>query len=120
LQTMPVVIRINITALQVSYVREWFEWHKTSERDGLFLEISQPPISLCKMSLLQGRPFRNKLVEGVDCVGERDAVNFVDFIGHQQNALGSRSRRKNERGIAASSDNSPKRWNPRTRIGSER
>jgi hypothetical protein len=88
---MPVVLWINITALQVSYVWERFEGHKTSERDGLFLEISQPPISLCKMSLLQYRPFRNKLVEGVDRVGERDAINFVDSIGHQQNALGSRS-----------------------------
>jgi hypothetical protein len=65
---MAVVIWINITALEVSYVREGFERHKTSERDGAFPEISQPPISLCKMSLLQCRPFRNKPVEGVDRV----------------------------------------------------
>jgi hypothetical protein len=87
---MPVVIWINITALEVSYVWDGFEGHKTSERDGRFLEISQPPISLCKMALLQYRPFRNKLVEGVDRVGERDAIDFLDLIGHQ-NALGSRS-----------------------------
>jgi hypothetical protein len=67
------------------------EGHKTSERDGPFLEISRPPISLCKMSLLQYRPFQNKLVEGIDRVGEGDAINFVDLLGHQQNALGSRS-----------------------------
>jgi hypothetical protein len=42
------------------------------------------------MSRLQRRPFRNKLVEGVDRVGERDAIDFADLIGHQQNALGSR------------------------------
>jgi hypothetical protein len=42
------------------------------------------------MALLQYRPFRNKLVEGVDRVGERDAIDFLDLIGHQ-NALGSRS-----------------------------
>ena len=29
--------------------------------------------------------------EGVDRVGEGDAINFVDLIGRQQNALGSRS-----------------------------
>ncbi|HVD71994.1 MAG TPA: hypothetical protein VNC81_00240, partial [Xanthobacteraceae bacterium] len=66
------------------------EGHKTSERDRRFLEISQPPISLCKMARLQRRPFRNKLVEGVDRVGERDAINFANLIRHQQNALGSR------------------------------
>jgi hypothetical protein len=43
------------------------------------------------MALLQHRPFRNKPVEGVDRVGERDAINFADLIGHQQNALRSRS-----------------------------
>ena len=85
------VIWINITALQVSYVREGFEGHKTSERDRPFLQISQPPISVRKMALLQYGPFRNELVESVDRVGERDAINFVDLIGHQQNALGSRS-----------------------------
>jgi hypothetical protein len=87
---MAVVIWINITALEVSYVWDGLEGHKTSERDRRFLEISQPPISLCKMALLQYRPFRNKLVEGVDRVGERDAIDFLDLIGHQ-NALGSRS-----------------------------
>src|SRR6266702_4788236 len=92
LQTMPVVIWINIAALQVSYVWDRLEGHKTSERDRPFPEISQPPISLCKMALLQHRPFRNKLVEGVDRVGERDAIDFADLIGHRQNALGSRSR----------------------------
>src|ERR1700730_9660670 len=88
---MAVVSRINITALEVSYVREGFERHKTSERDRAFPEVNQPPISPCKTSRLQHRPFRNKLVEGVDRVRERDAINFLDFIGHQQNALGSRS-----------------------------
>ena len=86
------VIWINITALQVSYVREGFEGHKTSERDGPLLEISQPPISVRKMALLQYGPFRNELVESVDRVGERDAIDFADLIGHRQNALGSRSR----------------------------
>src|SRR5229473_6260580 len=43
------------------------------------------------MSLLRYRPFRNKLVEGIARVGEGDAINFVDLIGHQQNAMGSRS-----------------------------
>src|SRR5258708_18480728 len=75
----------------MTYGWEGVEGHKTCERDGPFLEISQPPISLCKMSLLQCRPFRNEPVEGVDRVGERDAINFLDLIGHQQNALGSRS-----------------------------
>jgi hypothetical protein len=87
---MAVVIWINITALEVSYVWDGLEGHKTGERDRRFLEISQPPISLGKMSRLQCRPFRNKLVEGVDRVGERDAIDFLDLIGHQQNALGSR------------------------------
>src|SRR3954465_853717 len=80
---MPVMIGINITSLQVAYVRERFEGHKASERYGLLLEVSQPPVSAGEMPRLQCRPGRNKLVEGVDRVGERDAVNFLDSIGHQ-------------------------------------
>jgi hypothetical protein len=96
LQALSVVIWINITALQVSYVREGFEGHKAGARDGRLLEISQPPVSVRKMALLQYGPFRNELVESVDRVGERDAINFVDLIGHQQNALRSRSALENE------------------------
>ena len=69
---------------------DYYEMEPTSERDRVFPEISQPPISPCKMPRLQCRPFRNKLVEGIDRVRERHAINFLDLIGHQQNALGSR------------------------------
>jgi hypothetical protein len=87
LQSVPVMIWLNIAALKVSYVGEGFEGHKTGECYGPFLEIGQPSISLCKMSLLQHRPCRNKLVERVDRIREREAINFLDLIGHQENAF---------------------------------
>jgi hypothetical protein len=116
LQTMSVVIWINITALQVSDVWQGFEGHETSERDGPFLLISQPPISLCKMSLLQHRPFRNKFIEGFDRFGERDPINFLELIGHQGNVLGL-ALEKRMRHRATSCNKSSKSWRTAARLG---
>jgi hypothetical protein len=82
LQSMPKMIRHDEAAFEISYVGKWLEWNQTSECNWFVVKISEPPISVSEMTLLQLRPCWHEFIKGVDCLCKGDAINLVDLVGH--------------------------------------